>query len=127
MTNQSETKHFEDFEVWQEAHKLVVDTHRLTSIFDQLNLEIRNLLINTSQNITKFIVHGFNNRNPNDKFDSYDSALSASYAYHDALLTARDIGAFSDNKADFDSLLEQTISTRRRIVGLVKKYRELSK
>ncbi len=121
------SKRFEDFGVWQSAHELVVTTHRLTSIFDPTSGDMRDRLVNAAHEISKTLVQGYNRRDPKMKLEFYEASRDATFIYQDVLLTAKDLSLFADKQEDFDKLLDLTIESRKRVTGLIKKYREIAR
>ncbi len=123
----SSSKRFEDFGVWQSAHELVVTTHRLTSIFDPNTGDMRDRLVDAAHEVSKTLVQGYNRKDPKKKLEFYEASRDATFVYQDILLTARDLSMFADKQEDFDKLLDLTLESRKRVTGLIKKYREIAR
>jgi four helix bundle protein len=125
--NDNTSKRFENFGVWQTAHDLVIQTHRLTSLFDPLSRDLRDRLVDAAHLVTKAFVEGYNRREADKKLEFYEISRDATFVYQDVLLTARDLNLFTEHEEDYSRLLDLTIESRKRITGLIKRYRDISR
>jgi four helix bundle protein len=88
-------KSYEDLEVWQKAHQLVLDVYRVSrSEVYGLSSQLRRASVSVAANI----VEGFRRPTKSDKARFYQIALASSDETHYHLRLAHDLG-YSDTVA----------------------------
>lgn len=108
---------FEDLEVWKKAHKLVLDTYRITKGFpveEKFGLvsQMRRAAISIAANIAE----GFKKRTLKDKSNFYNISQGSLEELRYYLILSLDLGYLNDNK-DLLYLIEEN---GRMLYGLIK-------
>ena len=108
---------FEDLEVWKKAHKLVLDTYRITRDFPAeerfgLVSQMRRSAISIAANIAE----GFKKRTLKDKSNFYNISQGSLEELRYYLILSTDLG-YSKNNKDSTSLIDET---GRMLYGLIK-------
>jgi four helix bundle protein len=110
-------KRFEELEVWQAAHRIVLDIYKVTSTLPSdekygLTAQMRRAAVSVPANIAE----GFKRRGRNDKVHFYNIAQSSLEEVRYYLILCRDLGF----KIEHDSLPERTEQVGRMLHGLMK-------
>ena len=108
---------FEDLEVWKKAHKLVLDTYRITRDFpveEKFGLvsQMRRSAISIAANIAE----GFKKRTLKDKSNFYNISQGSLEELRYYLILSLDLGYSNDGK-DLTFLIEEI---GRMLHGLIK-------
>ncbi len=111
---------FQQLNVWQKAHKLVLDIYEITRKFPkdergELTLSLRK----AAMTIPVKIAEGFNRRSPKDKEVAYKESQSAIEMVKYALILARDLEYCRENEEIMLSVEE----VARMLTGLVRSAR----
>lgn len=111
---------FEHLEVWQHAHKVVLEVYRVTRAFPAdekfgLVSQMRRAAVSVPANIAE----GFNRRGLNDKAHFYNMAQSSLEELRYYLLLCRDLGF----PIDFPPLSAEAERTGRMLNGLIASLR----
>ena len=108
---------FEQLEVWQVAHRLVLDVYKATG---ELPRDQRFGLIGQMQragvSVPANIAEGFKRRGPADKVRFYNIAQGSLEEVRYYFILCRDLGY----KVDFELLTEQAERVGRMLTGLIK-------
>jgi four helix bundle protein len=111
---------FKKLQVWQKAHALAIDAHRVaTGIRRSQDLSLRSQIIRAAMTIPANIVEGRRQESEKEFAWFLRIALNSGCELEYHLIVARDIRAISDS--DADRLLNQVIEVRRMIHGLLRK------
>jgi four helix bundle protein len=111
---------FKKLQVWQKAHALALDAHRVaTGIRRSQDLSLRSQIIRAAMSIPANIVEGRRQESEKQFARFLRIALNSGCELEYHLIVARDIHAISD--VDADRLLKQVIEVRRMIHGLLRK------
>ncbi len=109
---------YRQLRVWQHAHALMLDTHRVASaIRGAAYVSLRSQMIRAAMSIPANIVEGRAQRSERDfaRFLGYAIASARELDYH--LLAARDIGVIGTE--DYESLTSQLADVLRMLYGLI--------
>lgn len=117
MNTKKKAERFEDLEVWKKAHKLVLDTYRITRDFPAeerfgLVSQMRRSAISIAANIAE----GFKKRTLKDKSNFYNISQGSLEELRYYLILSTDLG-YSKNSKDSISLIDET---GRMLYGLIK-------
>jgi four helix bundle protein len=90
---------FEDLDVWQKAHELVLETYKITKRFPSdekfgLVSQMRRAAVSTAANIAE----GFKKRGVKDKSNYYNIAQGSAKELRYYLTLAKDLGYISTNE-----------------------------
>jgi four helix bundle protein len=111
---------FKKLQVWQKAHALALDAHRVaTGIRRSQDLSLRSQIIRAAMSIPANIVEGRRQESEKEFARFLRIALNSGCELEYHLIVARDIRAISES--DADRLLNQVIEVRRMIHGLLRK------
>jgi four helix bundle protein len=111
---------FKKLQVWQKAHALAIDAHRVaTGIRRSQDLSLRSQIIRAAMSIPANIVEGRRQESEKEFARFLRIALNSGCELEYHLIVARDIRAISES--DADRLLNQVIEVRRMIHGLLRK------
>jgi len=111
---------FKKLQVWQKAHALAIDAHRVaTGIRRSQDLSLRSQIIRSAMSIPANIVEGRRQESEKEFARFLRIALNSGCELEYHLIVARDIRAISET--DADRLLGQVIEVRRMIHGLLRK------
>lgn len=117
-------KSFTELHAWQEGHKLVIMTYKITKSFPRDELfGIINQMRRAVISITSNIAEGFSRQSYREKVQFYTVALGSLTELQNQLLVARDVGY--TNQVDFKKIAEQTIVVHKLINGLIRKSKEI--
>lgn len=113
-------KDFRNLIVWEEAHKLTLEVHRLTALFPRFELYgLTSQLRRCSASIGANIAEGCGKRG-NNEFQRYLQIASGSASemdYH--LLLSHDLGFLADG--DYHDLAKTLTEIRKMLTSLVQK------
>lgn len=108
---------FRQLNVWQKAHKLVLDVYELTKKFpkDERN-EMVSVMRTAAGEIPIQIAQGFMRRKPRDKSIPYKGTLESVETLKYYLILSEDLGYAKDNAG----ILEAAEEVGRMLTGLVR-------
>jgi len=111
---------FRQLNVWQKAHKLVLDVYDLTKKFpkDEKN-ELVSRIRSSAELIPVKIGSGFMRRNPKEKEFFYKQSQEKIEEVKYFLILSQDLGYIKDN----DEILLSTMEVGRMLTGLVRSAR----
>lgn len=114
---------FQDLNVWQEGHKLIIEIYKASRLFPReeafgLTSQIRRAVVSVTSNIAE----GFGRQSYKDKHNFYQMAFGSIIEVRNQLLIARDVGYIKS--LDFDNLDDQAVRTEKLCRGLIRKSRE---
>jgi four helix bundle protein len=108
---------FRQLNVWQKAHKLVLDVYEFTKKFPkEERSEIVSRMREASTQIPIKIGEGFNRRHPKDKEMAYKSAQEAIEELKYLLILSKDLEFVKDN----EEILLAAEEVSRMLIGLVR-------
>jgi len=111
---------FKKLHVWQKAHTLAVDTHRVAmGMRRSQDVALRGQIIRAAFSIPANIVEGRRQESEKEFARFLRIALNSGCELEYHLILARDIGAMRDT--DCDSLLRKCILVRKMLHGLLNK------
>jgi four helix bundle protein len=110
-------KSFQDLDVWQRAHQLVLDVYRVTRDFSpdegyDLISQMRKVAVSVPANI----VTGFGYREKDDKFHFYSNSKASLEELKYYLILSEDLGYLSG----IEQLMEDAETITRMLGGLVR-------
>ena len=111
---------FKKLKVWEKAHSLAVQTHKLaTEIREPYLSTLRNQMTRASASIPTNIVEGSRRASSKDfaRFLRYAMNSASELEYH--FILGRDIGATSEQSAE--NLICLTIEVRKMLYGLLRR------
>jgi four helix bundle protein len=118
--SRSDVADFKKLHVWEKAHALAVDTHRVaTRMRRSQDVALRGQIIRAAFSIPANIVEGRRQESEKEFARFLRIALNSGCELEYHLILARDIGAMTD--ADSDSLIRKCIQVRKMLHGLLKK------
>ena len=109
---------FRKLDVWQKAHSLALDAHRVAQrIRGAKYVSLRSQLIKAAMSVPANIVEGREQQSEKDfaRFLRYAIGSASELEYH--LQIGRDMGLILES--DFESLLEQLTRVRKMLHGLI--------
>ena len=111
---------FKKLHVWQKAHALALNAHRIaTGIRRSHDIALRSQIIRAAMSIPANIVEGRRQESEKEFARFLRIALNSGCELEYHLIVARDIEVISDS--DSDSLLAELIEVRKMIHGLLNK------
>ncbi len=111
---------FRQLNVWQKAHKLVLDIYELTKKFPKEEKgELVSHIRKAATEVPVKIAEGFMQRNPRDKISSYKVTLQALEEVKYYLILSKDLNYFKDN----EEIILATEEVGRMLTGLVRSVR----
>ena len=111
---------FRQLDVWQKAHRLVLNTYELTKKFPKdERQELVSRMREYAGNVPIQIAQGFMRRNPKEKSVAYKGTLSSLEALKYCLILSEDL----DYVKDVSEILEDSQEVGRMLTGLVKSAR----
>jgi four helix bundle protein len=107
---------FEDLEVWQKAHGLVLETYKLTKSFpgdERFGLisQMRRAAVSIAANIAE----GFKKRSARDKINFYNISQGSAEELRYYFILAKDLGYVAAN----DDVLREIDATCRMLTNLI--------
>lgn len=119
MTDSNKTRSFTELNAWQEGHKLVLMTYKLTRKFPKeelfcLTSQIRRCVVSVTSNIAE----GFNRSSLKEKIQFYSISLGSVSELQNQILIAKDLEYVS--KMEFSEIADQSIIVHKLINGLIK-------
>lgn len=113
-------KSFQDLEVWQKAHSLVLDIYLVTKSFpEEERFGLINQMRRAAVSITSNIAEGFNRQGQKDKVQFYSVAQSSLAELQSQLMIVKDLGLDGDCEAS----LNLSSEVHRMLTGLIKAVR----
>jgi four helix bundle protein len=111
---------FEDLEVWKKAHRLVLDTYKMTSRFPReelfgLTSQLRRAMVSVPANIAE----GFIKRGKADKARFYNIAEGSLEECRYYLILSRDLG-YADTKDLLEKLREVSRMLQSYIAAILR-------
>jgi four helix bundle protein len=109
-------KRYEDLEVWKFAHRVVLETYRITKTFPSderygLVSQMRRSAVSIAANIAE----GFGRRHSNDKIRFYNMSQTSLNEVTYYYLVAKDLGYINDN-LEVTQLLDSTARLLSRLI-----------
>src|SRR3954464_6170141 len=114
---------FKKLKVWQKAHNLAVQIHRIArSMRDSRHTSLRNQIIRAAESIPTNIVEGSRQSTNGDfaRFLGYSLNSSSELEYH--LMLSRDIGATPEGETS--TLINDLTEVRKMLHGLIRRVKE---
>ena len=119
MKSKQKIQSFQDLEVWQKGHALVLKIYEITKRFPREEIYgLSSQLQRAAVSITANIAEGFSRYHYRDKINFYYTARGSVSEVQNLLLIARDVTYVSSDIAQ--PLLERADETRRLLNGLVR-------
>ena len=120
MSIECKIKKFQDLEVWQKAHQLVLEIYRITKGYSQeerfgLVSQMRRAAVSVPANITE----GFRKRGIKDKLNFYNIAQASLDELNYYVILSKDLGYIRDN----GHLIRQVEEIAKMLSGLMKSIR----
>ena len=113
---------FTDLQTWQVAHKLAVETYKITDKFSPRDaFGLVSQMQRSSLSISSNIAEGFGRRLAKDKLRFYVMARSSLTELQNQLILAHDVGRIT--KAEFDYLAQLAIRSHKLLHGLMRSTR----
>lgn len=117
-------KNFTDLIAWEEGHKLVLLTYKITGNFPRKEMyslvdQMRRCVVSITSNIAE----SFSRQNLKEKIQFYYISLGSITELQNQLIIAKDVNYI--NKEDFNNLTEQTIKVSKLINGLIKNLKKI--
>lgn len=120
MNESTKIKEFTDLNSWKEAHKLVLQTYRLTQLFPKEEIfGLTNQARRAAVSITSNIAEGFGRQTFKDRIHFYYMAQGSLSELKNQILIARDISYIQEK--DFQIFEEQLIIAHKLLQGLITK------
>jgi four helix bundle protein len=111
---------FTDLIVWQEAHRLVIETYVITKKFPKEELySLVDQLKRAVVSITSNIAEGFSRKSYKEKSHFYYLSLGSLTEIQNQLLVAKDVRYIS--KEEFTKLAERSMSVKRLLRAFITK------
>ncbi len=112
-------KSFEDLQVWQEGHRLVLVIYEISADFPKnesfgLTSQIRRAAVSVTSNIAE----GFNRKGTKDKLQFYYISIGSLNEVKSQLIIARDLQYINNKK--YDNIEEMICLVSRLLNGLIK-------
>jgi four helix bundle protein len=111
---------FKKLRVWRKAHALTLNVHRIAgSIRGTQYAPLRSQMVRAAMSVSANIVEGREHKSEREfaRFLGYALASTSELEHH--LIVARDLRTITDT--DFSSALDQLISVRKMLHGLLDK------
>lgn len=125
--NQEESekiKSFMDLIAWQEGHKLVLQTYKITKQFPkEEQFGLTNQLRRAAVSVTSNIAEGFSRNFYKEKLQFYAVSLGSTTEIQNQLLIARDLQYIANEI--FSEIADQAIKVNKITNGLIKKTRAI--
>lgn len=120
MNNTDKIRSFTDLRAWQEGHKLVILTYKITKTFPReetysLVDQMRRAVVSITSNIAE----GFGRQSYKEKIQFYYLAHGSLVELKNQILIARDVEYLEET--DFDRLVERSNMTHQLLQGLISK------
>ena len=123
MTDNNKLKSFTGLKAWQEGHKLVLMTYKLTRKFPKEELFcLTSQLRRCSVSITSNIAEGFNRFSLKEKIQFYSISVGSTSELQNQMLIAKDLEYI--NKTEFSEIADQSIVVHKLISGLIRSLKE---
>ena len=121
MDMKKKIEKFEDLEVWKKAHKLVLETYRITKGFPvEEKFGLVSQMRRSAVSIAANIAEGFKKRTSKDKSNFYNISQGSLEELRYYLILSVDIGYLKDNK-ELIYLIEEV---GRMLYGLIKSIQQ---
>jgi len=115
---------FTNLVAWQEGHRLVLFTYKVTKTFPKEELfGLVNQMRRCSVSITSNIAEGFSRASWREKIQFYSVSLGSLTELQNQSLIAKDIGYIEIS--EFQKIAELSIHVGKLIQGLIKKSRSM--
>ena len=120
---QNKIRVFTDLRVWQEAHKFVLDTYRLTKLFPKEEIfALVAQLRRAAVSITSNIAEGFTRAGVKDKLHFYNIAMGSLVECQNQLLLAKDLDYIS--VVDYQKSFERSVVVAKMLNALINKIKQ---
>ncbi len=108
---------FEELDVWQAAHRLVLDVYRITSTLPSLErFELSSQMRRAAVSVPANIAEGFKRRGRPDKVHFYNMAQGSLEELRYYFILCRDLGY----KIEYNAVAEQADQAGRMLNGLIR-------
>lgn len=115
----SKIQSFTDLVTWQEAHKLVITTYKLTDRCpNKEKFNIVSQLERAVISITNNIAEGFGRSSAKESTQFFYIALGSTKEVQNMLIASKDLGYISGE--EFNQLMDQSASVSRLLHALIK-------
>lgn len=122
--NNQKIKEFTDLKVWQEGHKLVIDTYKMTKLFPkEETYSLIDQMRRASSSITSNIAEGFGRQGYREKIQFYYLAQGSLTELKNQLMIAKDVGYLNEEK--YINFIENANHVHRLLQGLIKKSKDI--
>lgn len=110
---------FTDLIAWQEGHKLVLLTYKVTGHFpSKENFALTDQMRRAATSVTSNIAEGFSRKTAKEKIQFYHTALGSLAELQSQVITAKDVEYVSDQI--FNPLHDLSVNVSKLINGLIK-------
>lgn len=117
---QTKIREFTDLKAWQESHKLVVLTYKITKSFPKSELfGLVDQIRRAASSVPSNIAEGFGRQTYKEKVQFYYLAQGSLIELKNNFLTAKDVGYLSEY--EFNSLYLQANIAHQLLQGLIQK------
>ena len=125
MEYKSKIQSFQDLNVWQEGHKLVLMVYKVTGTFPKTETyslvdQMRRAVISVTSNIAE----GFSRKSYKEKLQFYFMSQGSLTELENQLLIAKDVGYLK--LTDYKDLVEQCLVVHKLLSGIIKSTRSVS-
>jgi four helix bundle protein len=111
---------FRQLNVWQKAHKLVLDVYEITKKFPKEEKpELISRMRKAAMDVPIKIAEGFMRRSPQDKETSYKATLQSLEELKYYLILSKDLEYLKED----ETILQSTEEVGRMLTGLVRSVR----
>lgn len=127
MVNEvSKIKSFTNLKTWQEGHKFVLMTYKMTRKFPDderygLSMQMKRAAVSVTSNIAE----GFSRGSYKEKKRFYDMAKGSLTELQNQVLAARDVGYIS--ASEFSKYAAQSLTVLPLLVGLIRSSKDKDK
>lgn len=120
MNEKKKIKLFTDLDTWQEGHKLVLMTYKITKDFPKEETYcLITQLRRASISITSNIAEGFSRKSYQDKIRFYCMSLGSTTEIQNQLIVSRDLKYITSKI--YNTIYQQSIKVHKLLNGLIKK------
>ncbi len=113
-------REFTDLNVWQEAHKLVLETYKVTRKFPKIEqYGLTSQIQRSVVSITSNIAEGFGRHSYKEKIQFYYLSHDSLTEFKNQLIIGRDLNYIT--KPEFDMINGQLIISHKLLQGLIRK------
>lgn len=119
---QGSIKDFTDLVAWQEAHKLALETYKITKTFpSDEKFGLISQMRRAAVSITSNIAEGFGRQNPGEKIQFYAMAQASDSELKNQLILSKDLGYITEKSAI--ACIGQSVSVHKILTALIRSIR----